>query len=221
MPVFIRPAVLKRIFALFFYVGFCLVQSVFSQPAEPLHDSRNGKTYQTVVIGPQTWMAENLDYEMPDSWCYENNPEYCSQYGRLYTFEAVKNACPAGWHTPSEEEWASLELYLGMPEKEVYEFLYRGEDIGAKLKSVEGWESEDGRNYGNNESGFNALPGGIRVFYDGSFIRVGTQGYWWSGSMDIKTAWRRSLFADKTGIDRDLATPTNAYSVRCVKDQEE
>ena len=166
-------------------------------------------------------MAENLNYEVPDSWCYENSPEYCSQYGRLYTWEAAKDACPAGWHTPSEEEWAALELYLGMPEEEVNVFLYRGEGVGAKLKSEKGWESEDGKNYGNNESGFNALPGGIRVFYDGSFIRLGTQGYWWSSSLDGRYGWRRSLFADKTGIDRDLATLANAYNVRCVRNKDD
>ena len=211
MPVCIRSVVI--------FVAFCFVQSVFSQPTEPLHDRRNGKTYQTVVIGSQTWMAENLDYEMPDSWCYENNPDNCCQYGRLYTWEAAKNGCPAGWHTPTEEEWQELELYLGMPEKEAAEYLYRGEDVGAKLKSREGWESGDGENFGNNESGFSALPGGIRVFYDESFINLGKQGYWWSSSWDGQHGFRRSLFADKTGIDRDLATLTNAYSVRCVKDR--
>lgn len=211
---------LLKIITLLFAMLWSLYPVVCAQPGEPFTDSRNNKTYQTVAIGSQTWMAENLNYEMPDSWCYENNPEYCRQYGRLYTYEAAKNACPAGWHTPTEEEWRELELFLGMSEKEVYEYLYRGEDIGAKLKSREGWNSEDGRNYGSNESGFNALPGGIRVFHNGSFINLGKQGYWWSSSRDVKFSWRRSLFADKTGIDRDLATLTNAYSVRCVKDRE-
>ena len=215
-----RVSLLKTLI-LFVLTFWCLFPAVSAQPGGSLTDSRNGKTYQVVTIGSQTWMAENLDYETPDSWCYENNPDYCSQYGRLYTFEAARNACPAGWHTPSEDEWKELELFLGMPEKEVYEYLYRGEDTGAKLKSREGWISEDGKNYGNNESGFNALPGGIRVFHNGAFIRLGRQGYWWSSTMDVKYAWRRSVFADKTGIDRDLATLTNAYSVRCVKDREE
>lgn len=201
-----------------FAVCFLIFQPCFSQPADPLTDSRNGKTYKTVIIGTQTWMAENLNYQTPDSWCYENNPDYCSQYGRLYTWEAANNVCLVGWHTPNEEEWATLELYLGMPENEVNAFLYRGEGVGAKLKSESGWQSEDGKNYGSNESGFNALPGGIRVFYDGSFIRIGTQGYWWSSSLDGQYGWRRSIFSDKTGIDRDLATCANAYSVRCVKD---
>jgi len=224
MKITAKPAkrfLLLRIKFLYIAICFCFYPVVYAQLAEALTDSRNGKTYQVVTIGSQTWMAENLDYETPDSWCYGNNPDYCSQYGRLYTYEAAKNACPAGWHTPSEEEWRELELFLGMSEKEVYEYLYRGEDIGAKLKSREGWISEDGRNYGNNESGFNGLPGGIRVFHNGNFIRLGQQGYWWSSSWDGQHGWRRSLFADKTGIDRDLATLANAYSVRCVKDSEE
>jgi len=200
---------------------FFLFQLISGQPAETLTDSRDGKIYYTVAIGSQIWMAENLDFEMPGSWCYENNPDHCSQYGRLYTWEAAQNACPAGWHTPSEEEWKELELFLGMPEKEVFGYLYRGEGIGAKLKSENGWDSEDARNNGNNQSGFSALPGGIRVFHNGSFIRLSKQGYWWSSSWDGKYGWRRSLFADKTGIDRDLATLANAYSIRCVKDEAE
>ena len=201
-----------------FAVCFLFDEPCLSQPEELLTDSRNGETYNTATIGTQVWLAENLNYEVPDSWCYENNPEYCGRYGRLYTWESAKNACPAGWHTPSEEDWATLELYLGMPEEEVNIFLYRGEGVGGKLKSDSGWDSEDGKSYGNNESGFSALPGGLRVFHDGSFIRLGTQGYWWSSSLDGRFGWRRSLFAGKTGIDRDLATLANAYSVRCVKD---
>ena len=181
-------------------------------------DRRDGKTYRTVTIGTQTWMADNLDYQTPNSWCYAGSPGNCARYGRLYTWEAAKNACPAGWHLPSDEEWKILERHLGMTADEANIILYRGDGAGTKLKSESGWELADGKTQGDNESGFNALPGGYRLFYDGSFVDIGKRGSWWSSTPDNKNAWRRSLFHDKGGVDRDIATSTNGFSVRCVKD---
>jgi uncharacterized protein (TIGR02145 family) len=108
-------------------------------------------------------MAENLNYDMPDSWCYDDDPENCAVYGRLYTWEAAKKACPECWHLPSEEEWVILERHLGLSAEEAAIFLLRGEGIGTKLKSKTGWEPVDGKNLGSNETGFNALAGGHRI----------------------------------------------------------
>ena len=114
--------------------------------ASQLTDKRDGKTYKTVKIGTQEWMAENLAYK-PSSgnyWAYDDDNSNVAKYGYLYDWETAKKVCPSGWHLPSDEEWTTLTDYLG------------GEDVaGTKMKSTSGWK-EDGN--GTNESGFSALP---------------------------------------------------------------
>ena len=62
-------------------------------------DNRDGQTYKWVKIGKQVWMSENLNHKKVDSWCYNNTASKCNQYGRLYNWEAAKDACPNGWHS--------------------------------------------------------------------------------------------------------------------------
>jgi len=70
-------------------------------------DFRDGKTYKTIKIGSQTWMAENLSYEAKDSKCYESE-SICQVHGRLYNWATAKTACPKGWHLPTDAEWTKL-----------------------------------------------------------------------------------------------------------------
>ena len=189
-----------------------------SQPNNLFKDKRDGNVYRTVTIGGQTWMAENLNYEISNSWCYAESESDCDKYGRLYTWHAALKACPDGWHLASEEEWRELERYLGMSEEQIITMYMRGDGMGTKLKNVNAWESTVANESEYDIFGFNALPGGFRLFIDGSFVDKGVRGSWWTSTPDGKYAMRRSIFRDKTGIDRDAATITNAFSVRCIKD---
>ncbi|MBO4435860.1 MAG: fibrobacter succinogenes major paralogous domain-containing protein [Fibrobacter sp.] len=166
-----------------------------------LMDERDGKTYKTVVIGKQTWMAENINYETRYSFCYDNKAENCAKYGRLYIWEFAMQACPAGWGLPSLEEFQALVAAVG------------GDAIAGKaLKSTEGWK--DGGN-GTDDYGFAALPAGY-MKEDSTFHFVGEFAKFWSTS---GTTWKSQL---EMSYDRDSLFLSTAYtefalSVRCLK----
>ena len=108
-------------------------------------DTRDGKTYQTVKIGNQVWMAENLAYKTASGcWYYDDDSKASANFGYLYDWETAKIAAPPGWHLPTEVEWDTLENRLGGPKVAA---LY--------LKSKSGWKN--GGN-GKNVLGFSAYP---------------------------------------------------------------
>jgi uncharacterized protein (TIGR02145 family) len=164
-------------------------------------DPRDKRGYRTVRMPDgKVWMAENLDYETPEgSWCYNN------LYGRLYTWEAAKEAVPPGWHLPTREEWAALvEACGGM------------EEAGKKLKSKSGWY---GGGNGTDEYGFAALPGGYR-YADGSFYYAGNYGFWWTATESgSEHAYGRYMFYYYDLVYEDAYLKSDGFSVRCVGDE--
>jgi uncharacterized protein (TIGR02145 family) len=169
-----------------------------SSSAPPSSSSEAEKTYKTVAIGTQTWMAENLNYAAEGSKCYSNLDSNCDIYGRLYNwatamgFESSCNSsscssqinsphrgiCPSGWHIPSNADWDKLFRYADGTSGTSSP--YDSPTAGKYLKAVSGWNSYSGIE--NLDSfGFSALPGGYGLS-DGSFYRVGYGGYWWSAS---------------------------------------
>ena len=172
-------------------------------------DARDGKTYKTVKIGEQVWMAENLAYE-PSSgnyWAYDNNNSNVETYGRLYDWETACDVCPTGWHLPSDAEWKELTNYLG-----------RETSVGGKMKEI-GTSHWFSPNEGaTNESGFSALPGGYR-HYDGDFLDMGYFATFWSSTERISHyTWTRSLAYGSTDVYRSYDYKAHGYSVRCVRD---
>lgn len=196
-----------------------------------LLDRRDNQTYKTVVIGTQTWMAENLNYAdsvsttnlKGNSWCYNNSADSCAKYGRLYTWTGAMNiaisyqsasastvvstpqqgVCPTGWHIPTDAEWTTLENAGG-----------DSSTAGTVLKSTSGWYN-DGN--GTDRYGFSALPGG---YYSGSeFGSVGYNGFWWTATeYSFSSAYRRYMSYNYTDVGTYSLSKMHGRSLRCLKD---
>lgn len=176
-------------------------------------DNRDGQIYKTVVIGEQTWMAENLNYETENSYCYNDSAKYCDKYGRLYTWAAAKNACSDDWHLPTMEEFLTLITAVGGYNKNgTY-------TKGGMLKSLSEW-----RNSGNgfDNYGFSALPAGQGK----SFINESIYAYFWS-STEYNNGDKSRAFSMTLDYNSDivgLVTADKIYavlSIRCVKNDNE
>ena len=215
---------------------FCIVGLASLSVAAPskgtMKDSRDGKTYKTVKIGKQTWMAENLNLHMENSWCYNQKTENCKKYGRLYTWKKATKACPDGWHLPSRGEWRELESYVEANSKN---------KKGNALRSKDGWKNKKKKkkiydqktgeaiyldeyeviNNGTDEFGFSALPAGY-VSNKGKFVKLKEVTAFWSSTKDkkqkIKKAYNRQLEFGNDIFYESINYMENALSVRCVKD---
>ncbi|MGP8322612.1 MAG: FISUMP domain-containing protein [Methanosarcinaceae archaeon] len=191
---------------------------IISNPYGQFTDSRDGQIYQTIQIGEQIWMAENLNYDAENGSCvYGNNPSNADIYGRLYTWEAAMQVCPPSWHLPSDNEWKELEMYLGMSKSEADAIYSRGTDQAPKFKSTEGWLSIWPAVPATNESGFSAIPGGKRD-RNNIYQARGENAYFWTSTAPVgHKPWYRQIGDWPGKVWREQSSKSNSYSVRCVK----
>lgn len=200
---------------------------------DTLEDERDGESYKTVVIGDQTWMAENLNLETEGSICNGDDPENCEKYGRLYSWamamdsagvyskkgkdcgfyqscsarNPVRGVCPTGWHLPSYGEVEKLIETVG------------GADIaGKRLKATSSWVNDYN---GKDTYGFSALAGGFKYYMEETMRDVGGSAAFWTSDRltgDTKYAFRLFIQASDDDAGLTLHTVTNQLSVRCLKD---
>ena len=169
-----------------------------------LQDSRDNKIYKTIEVGTQNWMAENLSYQSPGAVDYfkDSNTVIPAVYGKLYQWSEAINVCPSGWHLPSDNEWTTLQQYIG------------GSNVGYELKSSNNWLQGNG----SNSYGMNVYPAGL-MKPDSSFIGLGTQTWFWSATeFDADNARLRKIFSSSDGVTQGYNNKAHGLSIRCVKD---
>jgi uncharacterized protein (TIGR02145 family) len=198
--------------------------------------------YNTVVIGSQVWMAENLktvryntgtpitNITGDGAWALDSvaqTPAYCwynddisnrDAHGALYNFWAVNSGdlCPTGWHVPSDADFKVLESFLGVSGATIDNYGWRGTNQGAQLKSTTGWDTPNG----TNTSGFNAVPGGYRYYKTGTSNNLTTIAFYWTTTYDAPPtrAWDRQLLDSRNDVFRGVIPLGAGKSVRCLKD---
>ena len=169
-----------------------------------LIDSRDGQIYKTVQLGVQTWMAENLNFEIEDgiqSWCNGNKSENCDKYGRLYTLSAAKTACPPDWHLPSVDEWPTKG-------DGGYSAFY---DYG-----IEGWGKA------KDVYGFAILPAGKYQAQFQNFLEPGSFAFFWTSTIDKLNHDCPTMVYVGDGSEGMVSicsdSENDGLSIRCVKD---
>ncbi|MDR0517485.1 MAG: PEGA domain-containing protein [Fibromonadaceae bacterium] len=165
---------------------------------KPFTDARNGRIYRTLKMPDgKTWFAENLNYKIGNSACYQNEELDCKKCGRLYDWATAKTACPKGWHLPTDAEWSNLEKAIGSS----------------------GW-SGNGSN-GVDKHGFSALACGYRGT-DSNFGSYGLNAYFWSATeYGASIAYGRYLYGGSSYMLRMLkhnSGKASLFSVRCMQD---
>ncbi len=203
-----------------------------------------GNLYNTMQIGNQCWMRENLrtthfpngttipngiasgmSLSSPYYYDYSSHPLPLETRGYLYNWPAAMAACPTGWHLPSDAEWADLASYMSNQS-----YYVCGEDtnhIAKALASIEGWRPNSNYDvcspgnqilHTNNVSGFSAIPAG-NYLYDGSFQGLGDNtGFWSSTESTATNAWVRGLTSGNVNMYRNNTFRYYGYSVRCLRD---
>lgn len=226
----------KKIFLAILTIIMIVGTVIFKNCNGTMKDPRDGKTYRTVKIGDQVWMAENLNFDYnvgsAKSYCYEDKPENCQKYGRLYTWSAamdsaalfstdgqgcgkgkncttaeeVRGVCPEGWALPSIEDWIELFKAIGGQA-----------EAGKKLKSSQGWKNNGN---GTDDFSFTAIPAGNEdCFGTGQFYNMGDHTFFWS-SNENSDFFAYQMFLDYFyNISRleSRFSKSCGYSVRCIK----
>jgi uncharacterized protein (TIGR02145 family) len=159
---------------------------------------QNGKeNYEAVLIGEQIWLARNLKNNASDNTCYDNNANNCATYGSLFDLETARTACPAGWYLPSDDEWKTLQGYVGGMA-----------DAGGKLKAT---------SFGGTDNyGFAALPSGFG--FSNRYSGVGDLSYWWSSteiSMDDAYSWQ--VKRGNNILSWEPFGKDNLFAIRCLQ----
>jgi len=218
---------MKNFLLIILFIPFLLISSCKKKDSNPVNPSPTvtyaGKTYNTVTIGNQVWLKENLDVGtmiqgnqntsnngIIEKYCYNNDPNYCNTYGGLYQWDeamqyttsaGTQGICPSGWHIPTNAEFQTLAVNVG--------------NDGNVLKAI---GQGTGSGVGTNTSGFSALLAGYRNNY-GDFNFLGKYAHFWgSPEYNAASAYSLSLYHSDSYINFYYVSKGLGFSVRCLKD---
>jgi uncharacterized protein (TIGR02145 family) len=185
-------------------------------------DKRDGKEYGWVKIGEQIWMSENLNYETPESRCFQfligsryreedfNSEEYCEKYGRLYLWSEAQCACPEGWELPSNNDWEILVKYT--------EWVASGKLTTDKFYLLLQTKNHWKHSKGNNATGFSAIP--TKNFISDFVVDDYSTSWWTSSEIDAEhyRLWKWTM--GEIFFISSADTETAFHSIRCIKKDE-
>ena len=170
-------------------------------------DERDNQVYRTIQIGEQTWLAQNLNYEIENSFCQlYQNVSFCSKFGRLYDWESAQIVCPTGWKLPSESDYEELTEYV--------EKNSNGIAVGKSLKS-----KYNKYGVGKDIWGFSGVLSGYKYKYGGASYNM--EGFYWTTEeyeKDRNKAFARGLWDDEDFLGWHIFEKYDYVSVRCIRE---
>ena len=198
-----------------------------------LTDSRDHHVYNTIRIGSQVWMAENLNFSdsmtyenlKGNNWCYRDDDDECTTLGRYYSWSAainksaaecgydqacslptgdVQGICPDGWHLPSDAEFKTLIVNASEGDLTTYSI---SNSVGTKLKAP-GWTAYEGVPDGSNTSGFSAKGAGVKCKLTPYACSAGNYG---KGSFAL--FWSSTIYSLQTSYSMRLDNKENNAAV--------
>lgn len=216
---------------------------VFGAISDTFTDSRDGNVYHAIQIGDQIWMTENLrflpevtgpgtvSYYEPEYYVYgymgtsvdeARSTEEYQTYGVLYNWPAAMASVPEGWHLPSDQEWKTLEMTLGMTQEEADGLMFRGANQGAALAGNKSLWFQDALTgdpaFGS--SGFDALPAGGFYGITNEFSGRSEFAHIWCSDQGSQTVtyYRGVDYMTARVWRSDYGDKCNGFQVRCVRD---
>jgi uncharacterized protein (TIGR02145 family) len=201
----------------------------------------DGNVYNTVTIGTQTWMAENLkttkyndgttihNITVDATWAaantgaysdYSNIPANSTTYGRLYNWYAVDNNVFTRGASNGGKNVCPTSWHVPTDAEWLTLTTYLGGEsvAGGKLKETGTTHWTTPNSGTTNETGFTALPFGNRT-NDGIYLHIKDYGFWWSTTeYSTTTAWPRSMHYGTTYVNRYYSNKQFGFSVRCLRD---
>lgn len=198
---------LRSILILFLIIPVITFGASKTTKKNEVKDSRDKQVYRTIKIAGKTWLGDNLNYKSEGSFCLKDEEDNCAAYGRLYTWDAARTACPEGFRLPTQEDFESLWTAAGA------DF-----NAGYLVKTTYGWK---GNTNGNDTLKFSAMAAGNR-FDDGTYGNLEKFAFFWTsddksdgipaGSARVWYLTNKSMAFNYTSKPKEFG-----FSVRCVK----